>query len=119
MDIALKLNLDGFYIPSFNKKFYLKKKIYSKNFLLIGSAHNLKELKIKEKQRVKLIFLSPIFQTNKKKKFLNIIKFNNLSRISKKPIIALGGINAKNVKKLKMTRSFGFSGISHIKKIIN
>jgi thiamine-phosphate pyrophosphorylase len=119
LDIALKLNLDGFYIPSFNKKFYLKKKIYSKNFLLIGSAHNLKELKIKEKQRVKLIFLSPIFQTNKKKKFLNIIKFNNLSRISKKPIIALGGINAKNVKKLKMTRSFGFSGISHIKKIIN
>ena len=26
LDIALKLNLDGFYIPSFNKTIYLKKK---------------------------------------------------------------------------------------------
>ena len=119
LDIALKQKLDGLYIPSFNKKFYMTKRIFSKNFLLIGSAHNVKEIKIKEKQRVKLIFLSPIFKTKKNNNFLNIIKFNNLSRISKKPIIALGGINPKNIKKLKMTRSFGFSGISHIQKIIN
>lgn len=119
LDIALKLNLDGFYIPSFNKTIYLKKKIFSKNFLLVGSAHNVREIKIKENQRVKLIFLSPIFKTKKNNNFLNIIKFNNLSQISKKPIIALGGINTKNVKKLKMTRSFGFSGISHIQKILN
>ena len=118
-DIALKLNLDGFYIPSFNTKFYFKKNCYGKNFLIIGSAHNAKELKIKEKQNVKLIFLSPIFKTKKKENYLDIIKFNNLSKISKTPIIALGGINPVNVKKLKMTNAFGLSGISHIKKIIN
>ena len=118
-DIALKLNLDGFYIPSFNTKFYFKKNCYGKNFLIIGSAHNAKELKIKEKQNVKLIFLSPIFKTNKSENYLDIIKFNNLSKISKTPVIALGGINPVNVKKLKMTNAFGLSGISHIKKIIN
>jgi thiamine-phosphate pyrophosphorylase len=118
-DIATKLNLDGFYIPSFNTNFYVQKNYHNKKFLIIGSAHNIKEIKIKEKQNVKLIFLSPIFKTKKKKNFLDIMRFNNLSQITKKPIIALGGINTINVKKLKMTNAFGFSGISHIKKIVN
>jgi thiamine-phosphate pyrophosphorylase len=118
-DIAIKLKLDGFYIPSFNTKFYLQKKNNEKKFLIIGSAHNIKEIKTKEKQNVKLIFLSPIFKTKKNKNFLGIMRFNNLSKITKKPIIALGGINSTNVKKLKMTHAFGFSGISHIKKIVN
>tara|TARA_B100000989_G_scaffold116775_1_gene85957 strand:- start:348 stop:893 length:546 start_codon:yes stop_codon:yes gene_type:complete len=118
-DIALKYNLDGFYIPSFNKKYYLKKNFINRNFIFAGSAHNIKELKFKEKQNVKLIFVSPIFKVKKKNNFLNIIKFNNLCKVSKVSIIALGGINSKNVNQLKMTRAFGFSGISHIKNIIN
>ena len=118
-DIALKFNLDGFYIPSFNKSYYHKNNIANKKFILAGSAHNLKELKMKEKQNVKLIFISPIFKVNKSKEFLDIMRFNNLSKISKKLIIALGGINLKNFKKLKMTNAYGFSGISHIKKIID
>ena len=118
-DIATKLNLDGFYIPQFNTKFYLQKNYHKKKFLTIGSAHNIKEIRIKEKQNVKLIFLSPIFKTKKNKNFLGIMRFNNLSQITKKPIVALGGINTINVKKLKMTKAFGFSGISHIKKIVN
>ena len=118
-DIAIRLKLDGFYIPSFNTKFYLQNKYHEKKFLIIGSAHNIKEIRIKEKQNVKLIFLSPIFKTKKNKNFLGIMRFNNLSQITKKPIVALGGINTINVKKLKMTKAFGFSGISHIKKIVN
>ena len=50
--IAIKLDLDGVYIPSFNRS--LKHLAYSfkKNFKIIGSAHNLKEVRIKEKQNV-------------------------------------------------------------------
>ena len=101
------------------QSFIYKKNYHEKKFLIIGSAHNIKEIKIKEKQNVKLIFLSPIFKTKKNKNFLGIMRFNNLSQITKKPIVALGGINTINVKKLKMTNAFGFSGISHIKKIVN
>ena len=115
-DIAIKLGLDGFYIPSFNKKFYLKKKYYSNNFIVAGSAHNIKEITIKEKQKVDLIFLSPLFKT-KEKNPLEVIKFNNLSNLSKKPIIALGGINTKTITKLKMTNVFGCAGITHIREI--
>ena len=46
---------------------------------MIGSAHNLKEIKIKEKQGIKLIFLSPLFETKNYIKKLGIIKFNILS----------------------------------------
>ena len=118
LKLAIKLNLDGAYIPSFNKSFFHKKR-YSKNFIIAGSAHNVKEIKIKEKQNVNLIFLSPIFKIKKNNYFLDIAKFNILSKFSKKRIIALGGIKISNFKKLKMTSAFGFSGISHIKKIIN
>ena len=117
-DIAFKLSLDGLYIPSFNKSFF-HKRIYSKNFIIAGSAHNVKEIKIKEKQNVNLIFLSPIFKIKKSNYVLDIARFNILSKFSKKRIIALGGIKISNFKKLKMTSAFGFSGISHIKKIIN
>ena len=117
--VAHQLKLDGAYIPSFNANFRHLNYQVRNNFIIIGSAHNIKEIRIKEKQNVKLIFLSPIFKTKKNKNFLDIMRFNNLSQITKKPIIALGGINTINVKKLKMTNAFGFSGISHIKKIVN
>ena len=48
--LAINLNLDGAYIPSFNKNSSHLSFSKSKNFLLLGSAHNNKEIKIKEKQ---------------------------------------------------------------------
>ena len=60
-----------------------------KKFKIIGSAHNVKEIKIKEKQNCEEIFLSPIFKTEKHKNYLDTIKFNNLAIETKKKIIAL------------------------------
>ncbi len=108
--LALKLKLDGAYLPSFN--FDTKHLSYSKpkKFLLAGSAHNLKQIKIKEKQGVEIIFLSSIFKKNKN--YLGLNKFKLMSKNSNKKIIALGGINKKNLKLLKLTNCFGFAGIS-------
>ena len=119
VDLAFKLRLDGVYLPSFNKNFYLKKYQKFKNFLVIGSAHSLKEIRIKEKQNVELIFLSPLFKVKKSKTHLNIIKFNILSNLTKKKLIALGGINDKNIKMIKITNAYGYSGISYFKKPVN
>ena len=113
MKLALQANLDGVYIPSFNKSLNLNNfKNSRKNFRVLGSAHNIKELKIKEKQGVDFIFLSPLFLTKNYKSCLGIIRFNLISRISKKPIIALGGIRQFNLKKIKLIKAVGFSGIS-------
>ncbi len=111
--LSIKLNLDGAYIPSFNKKFSHLNYLYKKNFLLLGSAHNLKEIRIKEKQNVREIFLSSIFKKNNN--FLGISKYNLVSRLTNKKIIALGGISKKNMKLISLTRSEGFAGISFFK----
>jgi len=112
--LALKLKLDGAYIPSFNKDTKHLSFSLTKNFIILGSAHNNKEIKIKEKQSVKVIFLSSIFKKNKN--YLGINKFKLLAKLTKTKIVALGGISVENLKKLKLTNCFGFAGISFYKQ---
>ena len=111
--LSIKLNLDGTYIPSFNKKFSHLNYLYKKNFLLLGSAHNLKEIRIKEKQNVSEIFLSSIFKKNNN--FLGINKYNLVSRLTNKKTIALGGVAKENIKLISLTMSEGFAGITYFK----
>ena len=111
--LALKLNLHGAYLPSFNKSFIHLNFKLKKNFIILGSAHNLREIRIKELQRVDAIVLSSIFKKNNN--FLGLLKFKNLSSLSKRKIIALGGISKKNRKLLNMFNLWGFAGISYFK----
>ena len=115
--LALKLKLSGVYIPSFNKKInYTSSFSIPINFNIIGSAHNFKEIQIKKRQGCKELFLSPLFPIKKKKNYLNIYSYNMLTTDNEIKYIALGGINQKNYKKIKLTKSSGFAGISWIKK---
>lgn len=113
--LAINLDLDGAYIPAFNKNLNIPKNIRKNKFIILGSAHNYMEMKFKEKQGVKIIFISPLFKTKGYKNGMGIIKFNILSKFTKMKIVALGGINNKNIKKLKMINVHGFSGISYFK----
>ena len=72
---------------------------------------------IKEKQGVDTIFVSPLFKTYKTNYYLDINKFNILTRNSKLNIIALGGINKFNYKKLFLLKIYGFASISFFKNI--
>ena len=97
-------------MPSFNRNFDHLSYSLKKGFCLIGSAHNLKEIRIKEKQKVDKIFLSSIFKKNSN--YLGINKFNLISKFTSNKIIALGGISKENKKLIRLTRSIGFAGIS-------
>jgi thiamine-phosphate pyrophosphorylase len=115
--LALNLKLNGIYIPSFNNKInysYIYNK--PKKFKIIGSAHNIREILIKEKQGCEEIFISSIFKNLKSNKFLGVVRFNLLANSSSNKIIALGGINETNYKKLNSTKSIGFGSISWAKK---
>ena len=109
--IAIKLDLDGAYIPAFNTSLKHLAYSYKKNFKIVGSAHNLKEIRIKENQNVEKIFLSSLFKKNKN--FLGINKFKLLSKLTKKNIVMLGGISNKNIKKLSLISRSDFAGISY------
>ena len=111
--LALKLRLDGIYIPSFNNKFsHLAYSTFS-NFSIIGSAHNLKEIKIKELQKVQSIVISSLFKQNKN--YLGLYKFKIYRKYTQKKVIALGGISKKNIKKISLLNISGIAGISYFK----
>ena len=95
--LAISLNSDGIYLSSFNKNLnFLNYK--KKNFEIIGSAHNFKEISLKKKQGCSSILLSKLFLVDydKKAPYLGVIKFNNFSKISKK-LIPLGGIKKSKI----------------------
>jgi thiamine-phosphate pyrophosphorylase len=108
--LAIKLDLDGAYIPSFNKDKRHLSYSFKKKFTLLGSAHNIYEIKTKESQKVKAIFLSSLFKKNKN--FLGLYRFKLLSFYSKKPFVALGGISSNELKKLSLINCQFFAGIS-------
>ena len=108
--LAIKHNLDGAYIPSFNKKINHLSYSLKKKFKIVGSAHNLMEMRIKELQGVNRIFLSSLFKKNNN--YLGLNKFKSFSNLTKKKIIVLGGVSKKNLNKIKLINCEGFAGIS-------
>jgi len=109
--LAMRLDLDGVYLPSFNKSTKHLSFSFKKKFNLIGSAHNIREIKIKEKQRVSKIFISSVFKKNNN--YLGLNKFKLISNLTKKKVVALGGISKGNINKLKLLKSIEFAGISY------
>ncbi len=112
--LAIKLELDGVYLPSFNKSFNHLAYNFKKKFIILGSVHSLKELNIKKFQGVKFFFLSSLFKKNKN--YLGIYKFKFFENFDKQKFVALGGINENNIKKLKLLNVRGYAGISFFKK---
>ncbi len=109
--LAIKLDLDGVYIPAFNNSFAHLAYSLKKNFKVIGSAHNIKEMRNKEIQNVEKIFLSSLFKKNKN--FLGMYKLKLLAKNTKKNIVVLGGISQNNIRKLALLDHPDFAGISY------
>ena len=109
--LAVKLGLDGVYLPSFNSNFNHLSFSLKKNFVILGSAHTHKEIKIKQRQKVEKIFISSLFKKNRN--YLGINKFKLLAKHTNKKVVVLGGISKKNIKKLKLLNQSEFAGISY------
>ena len=114
VNFAHNLGFDGVYIPAFNKRIdVIKSKLHK--LILLGSAHNIKEINEKKKQGMDLIFLAPIFRVKKRNTHLGIIRFNNFSKLNNNNFVALGGINKSNINKIRSLNCYGIASISYIK----
>lgn len=113
--LSLKLGLDGVYIPAFNNSLNIRFYKTKKQFIYLGSAHNISEIKIKERQNINHIFLSPFFEKKNKLKPLGIYRFNILKKNTSAKLVCLGGINKKNLKVMNMIKPFGIAAISLFK----
>jgi thiamine-phosphate pyrophosphorylase len=116
VNLAIKYQLDGVYIPAFNKQINFINGSLPINFEIIGSAHNNNEIRIKQKQGCFVIFVSPIFKVKKKNYYLDVVKFNLLTLNKKVKFVALGGITKDNKNKLNLLNICGFAGISFFQK---
>jgi thiamine monophosphate synthase len=80
---------------------------FRKNFKIIGSVHNQREYFNKLKQKCNLVMLSPLFYNEKysKNSILNTHRFNLITLNWKTDVCALGGINLRSLKKIKLTKA--------------
>tara|TARA_B100000035_G_C20927482_1_gene521410 strand:- start:219 stop:776 length:558 start_codon:yes stop_codon:yes gene_type:complete len=113
--LALKLKLNGAYISSYNKEMRFNCYQYKKDFELLGSSHNLIEIDIKKKQKIKKIFISPIFK-HKRRYAMGIHKCRYFFDDKSYEKIALGGISEVNVNLILISKFIGFAGINFFKK---
>ena len=60
--LAIKIKANGVYIPSTNKNLNFQLFKQKKKFKILGSAHNFKEIKIKELQKVDEIWVNHFFE---------------------------------------------------------
>ena len=111
------IKADGLYISAYNRKLRLAN-FKKANFKIIGSAHNIKEINIKNLQKCSHIIFSRLFQTHYKKKagYLGLIKFNLLKMQRSENLVPLGGINLINLNKLNLVKSNFFGLMSEVKK---
>ena len=115
------LKTNRFYISAWNKKHYRNLRKVNSNIEIVGSAHNVTEIKEKIDQGCSQIFLSRIFETKYrfKKGFLGVTRFNLVTRRFRANFIALGGINLKNFNQIKNLNIVGLAMSSDKKKAGN
>jgi thiamine-phosphate pyrophosphorylase len=108
---CIKYGSSGIFISSDNRS-SIKPTLLKKKFQILGSVHNQLEYSQKIRQSCKLFFLSPLFYNKKysENNILGIIKFNLITNQWRGKISALGGINYKNIKRVRMLKvySVGF-----------
>jgi len=109
--MAYKLKADGIHLKEKNR--FRPVKDLSSRFYISTSCHSVTSAKLAEKSGKDFIFMSPIFETTSHKnvKPLGRLRFSLAIKSLKIPVIALGGINNKNLPLLNNLKISGFAAI--------
>ena len=104
--LSLKYKLKGIHITEKNKK--KSATLFAKYKVISASYHSFQELE-KNNFKFQYVFISPVFDSISKKEYLkNESLLKEMKRFKgKEKVIALGGVDAKKINKLKNS---GFSG---------
>ena len=105
--ISLKLNADGCHLGQKDMDIKEAKKILGKKIIGITCHNSINLAKKAIKDKVSYIAFGAFYQSNTKKtKHVASMKiFNKVKRITKTPIVAIGGINSDNYKNLLLNKA--------------
>ncbi len=105
--IAKKLNADGCHLGQKDMNLIKAKKIIKKKIIGITCHNSIKLAKIAMENKADYLAIGAFFNSKTKKtKFkakLDLLK--KIKRITKTPIVAIGGINSQNYKKLLLNKA--------------
>ena len=116
LDIALAIDADGLHIGQKYLPASVARKILGKDKILGVSAATLQESLKAEKDGADYLGVGAVFSTSTKKDTRDV-SYETLSSITSSvniPVVAIGGINEKNVTKLKESNIDGIAVISCI-----
>jgi thiamine-phosphate pyrophosphorylase len=123
LDIALAVNAEGLHIGQKDIPYKIARKVLGKNKIIGLSVSNINEAIEANKTDVDYIGLSPVFSTTTKTTDLatpmGIKGVIMIKKISNKPIICIGGINANNTTDLLLNGADGIAVVSSISKAVD
>ncbi|MCX5704826.1 MAG: thiamine phosphate synthase [Candidatus Omnitrophica bacterium] len=117
IDITLACGADGVHLGQYDLSLPVVRKLLGGKKIIGVTVHNLKEALIAQKQGADYLGVSPIFSTGTKLDAGKPIGIDKLKEISKRvriPIVALGGINLKNAKKVIKSGADSICAISAV-----
>ncbi|MGI8788703.1 MAG: thiamine phosphate synthase [Pyrinomonadaceae bacterium] len=111
-DIALAANADGVHLTSNSLSAQIVRRAFPVNFLIGVSAHTIEEAENAERRGANFITFSPIFRSPGKGEPHGISKLAEVcERLKPFPVLALGGIDETNFRKVLQAGASGFAAI--------
>jgi len=120
VDIALAIDADGVHVGQSDMPVNITRKLIGKEKILGVSAATVSTALSAEKNGADYIGTGAIFPTETKK--AECITIENLKKITSKvniPVVAIGGLNERNINSLQNTNIKGISIVSAIMNSIN
>ena len=105
--LSKKLNSDGCHLGQKDMNLIQARKIIRKKIIGVTCHNSIKLAKIAIKNKADYLAFGAFYPSKTKKaKFkANLTLLKKISKISKTPIVAIGGINSKNYKKLLLNKA--------------
>lgn len=116
LDVALALEADGVHLGQEDMPIAVARKFLGEK-IIGGSAGNIKELSYCLEQGADYVGYGPIFQTKTKEDAgpsVGIESLREIVRLSKVPVIAIGGIGPQNAKEVLDSGAYGIAVISSV-----
>lgn len=117
VDIALACEADGVHLGQHDLPISIARKILGRNKLIGISVNTAKEADEAQKQGADYLGVGPIFFTHTKKDLSPLLGLKGFQDIRKRvniPILAIGGINAKNARQLFEAGADGIAVVTAI-----
>lgn len=121
VDIAFACNADGVHLGLEDLPIPVARKILGKNMIIGASVHTISQAKKRESEGADYLGVGAVFETSTKpdSKRVSLSTLKRIKESVRIPVVAIGGINKENVKRVLKTEVDGIAVASAILKAEN